>query len=55
MKAELFDKKSNTCQQFKKRKTIYGHLPTNNIAELITWDTVHVDLQARRREIGRAS
>ena len=33
-----------TCQQFKKRKTICGHLPPNNIAELKPWDTVHVDL-----------
>ena len=33
-----------TCQQFKKRKTIYGHLPPKNIAELKPWDLVHVDL-----------
>ena len=33
-----------TCQQFKKRKTIYGHRPPNNTAELKPWDSVHVDL-----------
>ena len=31
-------------KKFKKRKTIYYHLPPNNIAELKTWYTVHVDL-----------
>ena len=33
-----------TFQQFRKRKTVYGHLPPKNIAELKKWDTVHVDL-----------
>ena len=33
-----------TCQHLKKRKTIYGHLPHKNIAELKPWDTVHIDL-----------
>ena len=33
-----------TYQQFKKRKTIYGHLPSKNISELKLWDSVHVDL-----------
>ena len=33
-----------TCQQYKNRKTIYGHLPHKNIAELKPWDMVHVDL-----------
>ena len=42
--AELFAKTCNTCQQFKKRKTIYGYHPPKNIAELKIWDTVHVDL-----------
>ena len=42
--AELFAKICKTCQQFKKRKTIYGHLPPKNIAELKPWDIVHVDL-----------
>ena len=32
------------CEKFKKIKTIYGHLPPNNIAELKPWDTVYVDL-----------
>ena len=32
------------CQQFKKRKTIYIHLPPKTIKELQTWDLVHVDL-----------
>ena len=31
-------------QQFKKIKTIYGHLPPKNIAELKLWDLVHVDM-----------
>ena len=44
MKAELFSKTCKTCQQFKKRKTIYGHLPTKNIAELKPWGLVHVYL-----------
>ena len=42
--ADLFAKICKTCQQFKNRKTMYGHLPPNNIAELKPWDTVHVDL-----------
>ena len=33
-----------TCQQFKKRKTLYGHLPPKNIAEPKPWDIVHFDL-----------
>ena len=33
-----------TCQQFKNRKTLYEHLPPNNIAELKPWDTVNVYL-----------
>ena len=41
---ELFAKMCKTCQQFKNRKTICGHLPPNNITELKPWDTVHVDL-----------
>ena len=44
MQSELFSKTCKICQQFKKIKTIYGHLPPNNIAELKTWDLVHVDL-----------
>ena len=31
---ELFAKMCKTCQQFKKRKTLYGHLPPKNIVEL---------------------
>ena len=42
--AELFAKTCKICQQFKKRKTIYGHLPPKNISEIKLWDTVHVDL-----------
>ena len=42
--AELFHKMRNTCQKFKERKTIYGHLPSKNIPELKLWDSVHVDL-----------
>ena len=44
MQAELFAKTCKICQQFKNRKTLYGHLPPKNIAELKPWDTVHVDL-----------
>ena len=40
----MFSKTCKICQQFKKRKTIYGHLPPKNIAEAKLWDTVHVDL-----------
>ena len=29
--AELFADMCKTCQQFKNRKTVYGHLPPNNI------------------------
>ena len=32
--AELFTKMCKTCQKFKNRKTVYGHLPPKNIAEL---------------------
>ena len=41
---ELFDKTCKTCQQFKKRKTLYGHMPPKNIAEPKPWDTVHLYL-----------
>ena len=33
-----------TRQQFKNRKTLYGHLPPNNTEELKPWDTVHIYL-----------
>ena len=33
-----------TCQQLKRRKTIYGHLPPKNISELKPCDMVHVNL-----------
>ena len=41
---DIFTKMCKTCQQFKNRKTIYGHLPPKNIAELKPWDMVHVYL-----------
>ena len=41
---ELFAKMCKTRQQLKKRKTLYGHLPSKNIAEIKPWNTVHVDL-----------
>ena len=44
MKAEIFTKTCKIHQQLKNRKTIYGHLPPKNIAELKPWDLVHVDL-----------
>ena len=42
--ADLFANICKTCQQFKKRKTLYGHLPPKNTAELKPWDSVHIDL-----------
>ena len=42
--ADLFSKTCKICQQFKNRKTLYGHLPAKNIEELKPWDMVHVDL-----------
>ena len=42
--AELFAKMCKTCQKFKKRRTVYVHLSSKNIAELKPWDLVHVDL-----------
>ena len=42
--AELFANISKICQQLKKRKTLYRHLPPHNIAEQKPWDMVHVDL-----------
>ena len=44
MQAELFDKTCKICQQSKKRKTLDGYLPPNNIAELKPWDYMHVYL-----------
>ena len=44
MQADMFAKTCKACQQFKKRKTLYGHLPPKNIAELKPWHTVHVEL-----------
>ena len=43
-KSELYAEPYNTCQKFKKRKTIFGHLTLKNITELKLWDTVHIDL-----------
>ena len=40
----MFAKMCKTCQQFKNRKTLHGHMSPKNIAELKPWDTVHVDL-----------
>ena len=42
--AELFAKTCKICKQLKKRKTLYGHLPPKNIAELKPWDLVHIEL-----------
>ena len=42
--AEMFANTCNDCQQFTKRKTLYGHLSPNNISELKPWDLVHVEL-----------
>ena len=40
----MFDKTYNTCQHFKNRRTIYGHWPPKNIAELKPWYSVHIYL-----------
>ena len=40
----MFAKTLKICQQIKYIKTLYGHLPPKNIAELKLWDMVHVDL-----------
>ena len=42
--AELFAKTCKICQKFKKRKTIYGHLPPKNIVELKPWYKLYVYL-----------
>ena len=44
MQEELFANMCKTCQQVKKRKTIYRHLPPKKIEELKPWYLVHVDL-----------
>ena len=44
MQVELYAKPCKVCQRFKNRNTLYGHLPPHNIAELKTWDLVHVEL-----------
>ena len=41
MQEELFAKTCKICQQLKNRKTLYGHLPPRNIAELKPWYKVH--------------
>ena len=43
-KADLHALPCKICQQFKKRKNIYEHLPPKTIAELKQWYLVHVDL-----------
>ena len=44
MQEELFANTCKTCQQVKKRNTIYRHLPPKKIEELKPWYLVHVDL-----------
>ena len=41
--ADLSIKTCSKCQQFKNRKTIYGHLPSKIIAALKLWNSVHID------------
>ena len=43
-KAELFSKIWYIRQHFKKRRTLYGHLPHKNTAELKPWGLMHIDL-----------
>ena len=50
---ELFDEMCKTCQQFKKRKTIYGLLPPKNITDLKPQNKVHVDLNGPHRKFIR--
>ena len=40
----MYAKQCKICQQFKKRKTLYGNIPTKNKVEQKLWDLVHVDL-----------
>ena len=40
----MYSKLCKICQQFKKRKNVYGNLPHKNIAELKLWYLVYVDL-----------
>ena len=42
--AKNHSKPCKICQQFKNRKTLYGHLPPKIIAELKPGDSVHGDL-----------
>ena len=44
MQADMFAKTCKMCQQFKKRKAIFGNLPPNNISELKPWYLVHIYL-----------
>ena len=44
MQAEPYDKSCKISQQFKKRKTVYVHLPPKNIVKKNSWDLVHVEL-----------
>ena len=39
-----FCKRCNVCQQFNSQKRQYGQLPPQTVGELVSWDTVHVDL-----------
>ena len=58
--SEMFAKTCKNFQQFKNRKTIYGHLPHKNIVELKPWDLVHIELigpysnSTRQQQPGRA-
>ena len=47
---DLLYKTCKICQKFKKRKTVYGHLPPNKIAELKLCNTVHLDLIGLHRK-----
>ena len=42
--ADALCKKCSTCQKFKKRQKVYGHLPPKEVGQLEPWERVHIDL-----------
>ena len=44
MQSDMYTKLCKIYQQFKNRKTLYGHHPPKITAELKTWDSVPIEL-----------
>ena len=42
--SEQYCKRCKICQQYKRKKTKYGHVPPKEVGDLKPWDTVHIDL-----------